>query len=567
MHPYTALLPANSRSLRFAVLLIMLFFAAWIPRVLGLTSFVTIDERKWLARSANFYQAIQYWDAGATFQREHPGVTVMWAGAMGLWQQLPDYNHNETTSVYRSPRELEAWLADNTLLSPLNLLRAGRWWIVLAIAIAIAIGFMLLRILFGELIAALATLYVAWDPFFMALTRQLHPDGLLAAFVYLSLLLFLARLQTSRRSLLIAAGIVMGLAWLTKTPAILLLPACALIALFWRRPSALHDWLTLFRDYAAFAAIAVVTFVALWPAMWINPLGVLQQIATEMNVYLQGHVATNYFWGHPTDDPGLFFYPVAFLFRTTPATVVGLILAVIVIWRRWLPCAQQKTQRVIISMVLFATIFTVGMTLGAKKFDRYLLPVFPVLDIVAVLGWTTFAVALASWLHDHLPRIFVQNSRAIFYSMIVLVIMGTHGLLGFLQFPYYLTYYNPLTGGGQNAARLLFIGWGEGLDEAARWIDALPNADDLRVVSWYSDGPLTYFLQSETQVSSLDNFSSWGEVDYVIFYANQWQRNIPSAEVTAYFATQQPVFVYQHSGFDLVRIYDVRQSPQGDNSG
>lgn len=35
----------------------------------------------------------------------------------------------------------------------------------------------------------------------------------------------------------------MTLAWLTKVPAVFLLPACMLIALFWCRPRTLHAWL------------------------------------------------------------------------------------------------------------------------------------------------------------------------------------------------------------------------------------------------------------------------------------------------------------------------------------
>ena len=73
------------------IILITLFIAAWLPRVVALDAFVTIDERKWLARSANFYHAISEGDLANTFQREHPGVTVMWAGTLGFLQKFPDY--------------------------------------------------------------------------------------------------------------------------------------------------------------------------------------------------------------------------------------------------------------------------------------------------------------------------------------------------------------------------------------------------------------------------------------------------------------------------------------------
>jgi hypothetical protein len=66
---------------RQAAWLLFLFLLAWLPRTLALDAYVSPDERKWLARSANFAYALSHADFAQTFQREHPGVTVMWAGA------------------------------------------------------------------------------------------------------------------------------------------------------------------------------------------------------------------------------------------------------------------------------------------------------------------------------------------------------------------------------------------------------------------------------------------------------------------------------------------------------
>ncbi len=83
--------PRTRQALRTFWIMVVLFFCAWIPRVVALDAFVTVDERKWLARSANFLYALAHGDFANTFQREHPGVTVMWAGALGILQKFPDY--------------------------------------------------------------------------------------------------------------------------------------------------------------------------------------------------------------------------------------------------------------------------------------------------------------------------------------------------------------------------------------------------------------------------------------------------------------------------------------------
>jgi len=225
-------LQGNKARLQTALILLGLFLAAWLPRVWDLDAFVTPDERKWLARSANFYEAASEGNWTGTFQREHPGVTVMWAGTLGLLRLYPDYPANAPGPFAWDREHMEAWLAETGGPDPLDLLTAGRWWIVLAVSLAAALGYLPLRSLFGSWPAALAALWIAWDPFAIALSRQLHPDGLVSVLTFLALISFLAWLYGGRQTKwLMAAGITMGLAWLTKTPAIFLVPAGELLVL------------------------------------------------------------------------------------------------------------------------------------------------------------------------------------------------------------------------------------------------------------------------------------------------------------------------------------------------
>ena len=114
---------------RTPIIVLALFAAAWLPRVVALDAFVTIDERKWLARSANFYQAISVGELANTFQREHPGVTVMWLGTLGILSEYPDYASETPGQFAWAREEFEPWLAENTTHNPLDLLAAARWFI------------------------------------------------------------------------------------------------------------------------------------------------------------------------------------------------------------------------------------------------------------------------------------------------------------------------------------------------------------------------------------------------------------------------------------------------------
>ncbi len=152
------------RHLQTPLVVLLLFLAVWVPRVPALAALVTTDEPLWLLRSANFYQAISHGDFIYTFQREHPGVTVTWAGTLGFLQLLPGYAQQAPGQLAKE--QLEPWLRERGTIEPLQLLAAGRWWMVLWISLITAAAYFPLRKLFNMQIAVLAVLFMAWGPFF-----------------------------------------------------------------------------------------------------------------------------------------------------------------------------------------------------------------------------------------------------------------------------------------------------------------------------------------------------------------------------------------------------------------
>ena len=166
---------------------------------------------------------------------------------------------------------------------------------------------------------------------------------------------------------------------LTKTPAAVLLPTAGLLVLlewFRRIRAGEGKSLGLLLAFVAWVALVAVTFVALWPAMWVAPLHVLSSIVSEMRKYSEGHDNPMFFLGRPTENPGPFFYPVAYLFRTTPAVLIGLVAAVALGWKRQWPLDAPVRRRSALGLVAFALLFAAVMTLSAKKFDRYLSPAY-----------------------------------------------------------------------------------------------------------------------------------------------------------------------------------------------
>lgn len=538
--------------------------------MLALDSFVTPDERKWLARSANFTYAINHGDLADTFQREHPGVTIMWAGSLGLAQHFPDYSTKAPGLFAWDTEHLESWLADTGGPDPLDLLVAGRWWVVLAISLAVAISFLPLRRLFGEVAAILAALWVAWDPFAVALSRQLHPDGLVSVLSFLALLLFAAWLYTGRRTrYLVLSGIVMGLAWLTKTPAIFLAPTGAiLIAIEMLRPVNRGQRGAVFWGLVVWGAVASAIFFLLWPALWVNPINTFSRMISEMGAYVEGHTNLNYWWGAPVADPGWVFYPVAYLFRATPATLIGLIGAAWLTWRVRPPLDGSVARRSALALLIFAVVFTLGMSIGAKKFDRYILPAFLALDVIAALGWTGMGLMLLVRLTSP-PAPLLKDRGAkrglwIGAGVVIAALILLHGIFTAVHYPYYLTYFNPLLGGSATAPKALWVGWGEGLNEAAEWLNEQPDAQNLRTAAFYYDGPFSYYFDGKSSNLGYGSPLFWLGMDYAVTYVSQWQRQIPAPETIAYFEGKEPVHTVRFRGLDLAKVYDLRGQPLPD---
>jgi len=531
-----------------ALAVIFIILVTWLPRGLALNQYVTPDEPKWLTRAANFYLALAQGDFANTYQVEHPGVTIMWAGAAGFYWRYPDYVTAGPRQQSR-PQRFKRYL-DNHGHPPLQLLEAGRVLIVLGTTIFLALAFVSAIRLIGIVPALLGFLLLAFDPFHIAHSRLLHPDSLLSTLMLLALITMMNYLYRGRRWFdLLLAGVSGGLSWLTKSPALFLIPFFGVLVLVeflrtWKKAKKFQFsnlWYTA-RPFGIWLGLALLTFFIFWPAMWVAPLDSLSQILNGATIYAaEGHSSPLFFNGtiYPGAIPDWRFYLVNYFWRSTPITLTGLLLSVPAIFLRPTSFRERSQRQAMLGLAVFALAFTLFMTAGAKKFDRYLLPVFGPLDLLAGLGWWAGINWFWKFAHSKLPSgrwgdIFSNSGAAVFVSVVIVI-----QLMGAMKTsPYYLNYYNPLAGGSARAPEVMLIGWGEGLDIAARYLNAKPGSQKLRVKSWYSDGPFSYIFQG---ISIVPDFPSDPRdllrVDYIVIYRHQWQRQLPSEEFLAFFDT------------------------------
>src|SRR4030042_577161 len=99
-----------------------IIFLLWLPRWPALNRFVMVDEPRWLMRSANFYKALSLNDYRSTFQREHPGVTTMWAGTLGFLSRFPEYRGTGLGQI--EPAQFHYHMKNLAKVPPIELLAA-----------------------------------------------------------------------------------------------------------------------------------------------------------------------------------------------------------------------------------------------------------------------------------------------------------------------------------------------------------------------------------------------------------------------------------------------------------
>lgn len=555
---------ATSTSIKQWGIPVLFFVLALAVRLPALDTFLTIDEPTWLYRSSWFLTGLVTNDEECppdqfegrkfsgyglvcTFQPSYPGVTTMWTGTVGLllhyWQTADEYTDLPTAS-----QSLRTFDGNTT-----SLITSVRLPTVVISALFVAVFFLLLRRLLDERVAVVAALLVALSPFHAGQSRILHTDALITTFMVLSVLALLGYwLQGWRWYWLVFSGVMGGMALLTKPSSWFLAPFFVLLGLFilhhrW------HGWSTLWsvvRDGVVWIIVAGVTIFVSFPAMWLIPLKVLQNIFwVSSGMALAGH--SHFFLGKITDDPGTLYYPLGWILRSSPLELLGItalgILVLGSLWRYGINYLRHHITKnpVQVALFLFALSFFLFVIVSPKKFIRYALPAFPIIDVFVAYGLL--------WLWDKFTSFnfttILPGRNYVLYGLVFL--FQSVGMV--TSFPYYLVYFNPILGGAPTASQLMDIGWGEGADKAAAYLNQLPNAADItantclitKVFSPFFSGKETLPCRKAEYLMA---------ADYIVYYRGYTM--ITDSPYWPYFRDhQEPVYRANIGGVDYALVY------------
>lgn len=561
------LTPARRRALLVLAMCAVAAVYIWL-RTSDSSRIVTIDEPVFLAISGNFANAVAHGDFAETDQFLYPAVTIMWAGTFGYLVELPTYvtgHPNQVKDLYSVHGPIRAAGGE-----PLDVLVAARAAKVVLQAGCFLIAVWLMYRLFGLAIAALAATFIVFDPFLISHDRLLHVDGVTGITAFVSMLAAALADRNSSKGLWVLAGVAAALCWLTRLTGLVLVPILLFViadgAISRFRSGTLpgKDALgTAAKTAGVVVGASVATTIAMWPALWVDPVGAIEQTLADWQRSIETpHPWSLYFDGKTVEgDPGIMLYVYDFLFKITPFALIGLAVVAVAFLFRVDAIMPNRSWRPVVILTSFVAVYSVGMAAGQRKFDRYILPDFLFMDLLAAIG----LVGVAHLIWARPARIWRVATVIVLTGLVAGQVITAHA-----HRPYMLDYYNPLFGGAKAAEEMVMVGWGEGLDQAARFILAQPDGETAVIRTSMPPTTMLYFLPGTVAIGTLGNLAAnqaslqaWANTDYAITHILQWQRDT-SGGVVPYLESFQPIDVVTLNGVEFVRVYDLRRIPPPD---
>jgi hypothetical protein len=498
-----------------------------------------------MLRSQTFLDAVRSGNYAATAISTHPGVTTMWLGSAGL--------------LLHSALGALGLLADDAFPTRLMLLRLP---VVLAHVGGILTGYGLLRRILPGATAALAAILWAADPFVVGYSQLLHVDALAGTFATVSLLAACNYWYSERQTgSLLLSGVCAGLALFSKSPALVVVPVVALIAwVAWQGERATTKdeqapWPSVIRrssfvSLLVWGLVAAATVVALWPALWTDPVRAYHQI--QLGVAAEGaepHMLGNFFLGREDDAPGVLFYPVALVLRLTPWTLLGVMLVPLA-WRQ----TRATPRHILGALAAFAVFFIIAMSPFPKKFNRYLVPIFPSVDVLAAVSLAWAATRLPFLLHGYNTciRVLQRGIAEVYLFCVALLALLTATQWG----NYTIAAFNPALGGEVRGAQTFMVGWGEGLEQAAAWLNQQPDITGVLTLST-TTRPLQPYLRKGAQAITPSTSTLPKDAGYMVIYIRDVLTGFVPPPFDQFFGRVTPLYIVRIGGVDYAWIYQL----------
>lgn len=443
------------KKLRFEIIFFLIFCLSRAPYI-GQEMFNT-DTWKWKQRIYDFGSGVFNLDFDKTLQKYHPGVTLMWIGTAAVKFQ----------GIYCSVLSC-ADESVNPIGAVFELHFFQKLFIDLAIGLTLAFIFYPLRKMFGVKYAFISLTLLSFEPFYYALTRVVHLEGLmtslmLAAFVWL----FYALSVSKKTSHFVLSGFFAGLSMLTKSSAAFIIPfSMLLIAAYYTKNRKF-----LARVSGMWLLSLIATYFILWPSMWVHPIKTLDY------VFVRGIKETGFedehgqlYYNKYTENTGPFFYFVVAGYKFSPVLLTGIILFIVFCPKIQKSFDGSKFNKFLLAGLIFTAGYWLEITIPTKKLDRYILPALASLSLIAGFSYV--------WLIKELANRRLNKKAVSIAAISIFTVMCAYQSLSLT--PDYFSYFNPLFGGLGKGIFVLEPKWIIGQHEIAGYFGNLLTKENLK---------------------------------------------------------------------------------------
>ena len=459
--------------------------------VLGLQLFFSVRRESQTWDEANHifagYRSWTHGDFG--LNPEHPPLVKLLATAPLLWSQPKPPALEERFFKEDAFLRGKEFLYQNDPEKILGQTRTAAAILTLLTALVVFFG---TREMFGTGAAFIALTLLTFDPNLLAHGALITTDVGLTCFMFLTVFLFYRFLKCPSALRLIVTGISVGLVLAVKHTGLLILPIMFLLVLCEIVLNIFGpDREKIFRHAlklcGSLALITLIGWVVLWSfyrfrydarpnGLQMNPplaeyvKGLEPHEAWPISLMARWHVLpesylygladvkltanyyTSYLLGKVYAHDVWFYFPVAFLIKSTVGVLALLLLTLIVIATRRLNCWREILFLVVPVIFYLAVALTVGMNIGV----RHILVVYVFLYVL---------IAGAAWA-------LIRRSRKWAYAVGLLVLV--HAASSVKAFPNYIPYANELWGGPSQTYKYLTdsnADWGQQLKSIKQYLD------------------------------------------------------------------------------------------------
>lgn len=391
---------------------------------------------------------------------------------------------------------------------------------------------------------AITTLILlSFEPFIVRFSRFTQIDAFLAFTMSLAVVYFVSHLSWGNKHDLILSAIFFALALLAKTPSLFFIPYIFLIIFLFKFRQKAYFFKKSF--YLIFLTL-VISFLA-WPVLWSDPIYALENIFLgTKTLFLMPHsVIPSQKITVPND---YLFYLKTLIYFISPVYTALFILSLLLTARL---CLEKNFKKLLFPFALqvFILGFTVFISLGAKKGERYLLPVLVMMAIISGFSLQEIYTNFYQKIKSKIVKIII---RAI--ALTTLLIYLT---IPIRLFPYYFTYHNPWT------PEEMFprLGLGEGLELAADYLNSKENPEEIVAASWYDSSFVMYFKGKTREVLDLVIKKDIKDVQYAVVYRNMFGRPKESdaTKVLALFEDKAPEKTIYINDLPYVWVYKLKE--------